>query len=140
MRSLAAILVVAGAAALPATAGGGGQGARPPSATVTDAAAAEARYRAFHAASIAPTLPEAERRRAEGLLGRSPDVEREPCRRARKAIAASGVPPALHGSLDALDRTGACWVLRWDGLLGVGLGAVVARDGAVLLAWWIPEG
>jgi hypothetical protein len=132
--------VAGSVAALPPGAAAGEQGARPPSARVADARAAEARYRAFHAASIAPALPATERRRAEGLLGRSPAVERGPCRRAREGIAASGTPRALHGSLEALDRAGACWTLRWDGLLGVGLGAVVARDGTVLLAWWIPEG
>ncbi len=107
---------------------------------VSDAADAEARFRAVQGATIAPRFSKSDRVRAEGLLARAPSSERSTCRDARTAIAASGVPETLHGSLQALDRAGECWVLRWDGQLGLGLGAVVARDGTVLLSWWIPDG
>jgi hypothetical protein len=117
-----------------------GKETRMPTPPAPDTAAAEARYRAFHGATIAPRLGEADRKRAAGLLERSPAAEASSCRAAKKAIAGSGEPRTLHGSLGALERDGDCWVLRWDGLLGLGLGAVVARDGAVLLSWWIPEG
>lgn len=139
MKLRAALLLLGGCSlALPATACGAG--ARKSSAEARDAAAAEARYRAFHLATIAPRLGETDRRRADGLLERSPSAERVSCREARKVIADTDPPPPLHGSLDTLERAGECWVLRWDGLLGLGLGAVVAPDGAVLLAWWMPEG
>ncbi len=124
--------------ALPVTACGAA--ARKSSPAVGDAAAAEARYRAFHRTTLAPRLGAADRRRAEGLLERKPAVERVSCRDARRTIAATDPPPPLHGSLAALERAGDCWILRWDGLLGLGLGAAVAPDGDVLLAWWMPEG
>lgn len=117
-----------------------GAGARKSSPAAGDAAAAEARYRAFHRTTLAPHLGAADRRRAEGLLERKPAVERVSCRDARRAITTTDPPPPLHGSFAALDRDGDCWILRWDGLLGLGLGGAVAPDGAVLLAWWMPEG
>ncbi|HEY6006435.1 MAG TPA: hypothetical protein VIV57_26380 [Anaeromyxobacter sp.] len=136
--SPAALLLAAFLAANPLAACG--RETRMPTPSAPDAAAAEARYRAFHDAAIAPRLGEPDRRRAAGLLERKPAAESSSCRAARKEIASSGQTRNLHGSLDALDRDGDCWVLRWDGLLGLGLGAVVARDGTVLLSWWIPEG
>ena len=104
---------------------------------VPDAPAAEARYREWHRTHLAPTLGAEDRKQAEGLIARRPNVKHSSCREARKVAEARS---PLHGSLAALDRDGDCWVLRWDGMLGLGLGAVVAEDGEVLLAWWIPEG
>jgi hypothetical protein len=55
-------------------------------------------------------------------------------------MAAAGTPRVLHGSTTTIDRSGNCWVLIWDGLLGVGLGAILTEKGEVLLSWWLPEG
>jgi hypothetical protein len=133
-----ALLLALALAAIPAAACSAPP--RSPMTHVDDASAAEARYRDWHRTTLAPRLSATDRKRADGLLARGPAAERASCRAARDAIAATGAAPILSGSLAALDRDGACWVLRWEGQLGLGLGAVVATDGAVLLAWWIPEG
>ena len=137
MRGAAVLAFLA--AACPG-AGRGGPDAPGPGGRIADAAAAAARYRSFHQASIAPALSEAKRRRAAALLARDPGTRHLPCRGATRGIADSAAPRPLHGSLGALDRDGDCWVLRWDGRRSPGLGAAVGDDGAVLLAWWIPEG
>ena len=52
-----------------------------------------------------------------------------------------GDPELLMGDLPALKiRSGSCWTLHYDGMMGPGLGAALSPDGTALLVWIVAEG
>lgn len=55
--------------------------------------------------------------------------------------APAGSPALLHGAAARLrEQDQPCWWLHHDGMMGPGLGAVLASDGRVLVVWIVSEG
>ncbi len=55
--------------------------------------------------------------------------------------APAGSPALLHGATARLrEQDEPCWWLHHDGMMGPGLGAVLASDGRVLVVWIVSEG
>ena len=74
----------------------------------------------------------------------APQVKKQACSAYAQHVGerlAPSAPELLLGELKTLQgRSGDCWTLHYDGMMGPGLGAALTLDGEVLFVWIIAEG